>query len=129
MCLCIQAPLLIGCDIPSMSDDTLRILTNSEVIAVNQDPKGVSGHRVMQDGDREVWAGPLDDGSVAVVLFNKGDSSVSITAQWKDIFLQPNQSATVKDLWAHKDMGSMTGSVTATVASHGVVMYRITPTK
>ena len=124
-----QAPLLIGCDVVNMSDDTLRILTNSEVIAVNQDPKGVSGHRVMQDGHREVWAGPLYNGSIAVVLFNTGDTSTSITAEWKDIFLQQNQSATVRDLWAHKDMGSMSGSVTATVASHGVVMYRITPTK
>ena len=110
-----------------MDNDTFRILTNKEVIAVNQDPLGMSGRRVVQDGAGEVWAGPLSDKSVAVVLLNTGNSTITITANWKDLSLDEDQSAMVRDLWAHKDLGTFKGSVHASVPSHAVVMYRITP--
>jgi len=74
----------------------------------------------------EVWAGPLSDGSVAAILLNTGSSSASITAEWSDIGI-PAGAATVRDLWQHKDMGSFTGSYSAEVASHGVVMVTVTP--
>lgn len=122
-----KAPLLVGCDIRSMSNETFRILTNSEVIAVNQDPLGIQGTKVKSDGIRDIWAGPLADGSFAVILLNRGFTTTSITASWSDIGLPPLQKATVRDLWAHKDIGTMSGSVTASVESHGVAMYRITP--
>ena len=80
-----KAPLLIGCDIRSISDDALRILTNDEVIAVNQDKLGVQGNKTKVMGTSEIWAGPLSDGSKAVILLNRGDSTVDITAQWSDI--------------------------------------------
>lgn len=123
----IKAPLLVGCDVRNMSNETFRILTNSEVIAVNQDPLGIQGTKVSSDGIRDVWAGPLADGSFAVILLNRGFTTTSITASWSDIGLPPSQKATVRDLWAHKDIGTMSGSVTASVESHGVAMYRITP--
>ena len=123
----IKAPLLIGCDVRNLSNDTFRILTNSEVIAVNQDPLGIQGTKVKSDGIRDVWAGPLTDGSFAVILLNRGYTPTSIKAYWSDIGLASSQKATVRDLWAHKDIGTMSGSVTALVESHGVAMYRITP--
>ena len=128
-----QAPLLIGCDLSKMSDDTLRILSNKEVIAVNQDPLGTSGHLVAQNLETKVWAGPLSNGDVAMVLFNLGNSSATITADWKHIsllpnHLMPNQTVTVRDLWKHENLEDKAkGSVSATVPSHGVVMYRLTP--
>jgi len=122
-----KAPLLIGCDVRSMSPDTIRILTNHEVIAVNQDKLGVQGNKTKTDGDSEIWSGPLSGGAYAVLLLNRGDNSVDITAQWSDFGLDPSQTADVRDLWQTKDLGVKTGSVSATVPSHGVVMYKITP--
>ncbi len=125
-----KSPLLIGCDIRNMSKDTLDILTNSEVIAVNQDPLGIQGKKVMVNGTSEVWAGKLQPiapskSSFAVILFNRGLSSVTITGEWSAIGLDASLSCDVKDLWTHKDMGKMSGSVSAIVPSHGVVMYRL----
>ena len=110
-----------------MSADTLRILSNKEVIDINQDKLGVAGHRVAQKSDTEVWAGPLKDGGAAVVLFNVGPSPATITADWSDVFLHPNQTVAVRDLWKHEDLGKAVNSVSATVPSHGVVMLRLTP--
>lgn len=122
-----KAPLLIGCDLTKVDSESLRILMNTEVIAVNQDKLGVQGNKTKTDGDLEVWSGPLYGGAVAVVLLNRGASAANITAEWSDISLDSNREATVRDLWQMKDIGSMKGSVTAMVGSHGVVMYKITP--
>lgn len=124
-----KAPLLIGCDVRNMSNDTFRILTNSEVIAVNQDPLGVQGTKVKSDGTQDVWAGPLADGSFAVLLLNRGFYDTNITADWQDFGLDPSQEAAVRDLWAHQDLGVMKGSITTSVESHAVAMYCITPVK
>lgn len=124
-----KAPLLIGCDVRNMSNDTFRILTNSEVIAVNQDPLGVQGTKVKSDGTQDVWAGPLADGSFAVLLLNRGFYNTNITADWQDFGLDPSQEASVRDLWAHQDLGVMKGSITTSVESHAAAMYRITPVK
>ena len=124
-----KSPLLIGCDVRNMSQDTLRILTNHELIGINQDQLGVQGQKVKANGTSEVWAGKLhaDSGSeYAVILLNRGPGSVSITGQWSDIGLGSGQSCDVRDLWQQKDLGVMSGSVTATVVSHGVVVYRLT---
>ena len=122
-----KAPLLIGCDVRNMSDDTVRILTNSEVIAVNQDKMGIQGNKVTTDGTRDVWAAALSDGSFAVLLLNRGNDMTTITANWKDFGLDPSKEASVRDLWAHKDLPMAKGSVTTDVDKHGVAMFRITP--
>lgn len=126
-----KSPLLVGCDIRSMSNDTYRILTNTEVIAVNQDPLGVQGEKVFVDGTSEVWAGPLEPRSpakmsFAVILFNRDFVEAKITAKWSDIGLQDeNMSCDVRDLWAGADLGKMSGSITEMVQSHAVFMYRL----
>lgn len=125
-----KAPLLIGTNIgKGMSADTLRILTNADAISVNQDPLGVQGSKRTPAGDTEVWAGTLSSPttSYAVILLNRGSSTANITAQWTDIGLKANQEASVYDIWKHQEIGSMTGSVNASVPSHGVAFYRITP--
>lgn len=124
----IKAPLLIGCDVRNMSNDTFRILTNSEVIAINQDALGIQGKKVKSDGIRDVWASPLADGSFAVLLLNRGNATTNITASWNDFGLDPSREANVRDLWAHKDLDTAKGNVTTSVVKHGVAMYRITPT-
>ena len=123
-----KAPLLIGCDVTNMNNDTLRILKNTEVIAVNQDKMGVQGNKKKSENDLEVWAGPLDGGCYAVVLLNRSGATANVTASWSDFGMDPNKSANVRDLWQMKDLGTMKGSVTASVPSHGVAMYKITPT-
>jgi alpha-galactosidase len=123
------APIILGNDIRSMSDETLGILTNEEVIAVNQDPAGVQGSRVVDNGDREVWMKPLctlDGPEKAVVLLNRGGGSADISVSFGDIGI--SGSATVRDLWAHEDLGEHTGSFSAQVQSHGVVMLKIVAT-
>jgi len=119
----LAAPLLAGNDLSKMTPETLGILTNKEVIAVDQDAKGEQGRRVAQEGPLEVWAKKLADGSVAVGLFNRGESANPVTVSFKDIGVQA--SATVHDLWKHKDLGSFNGSYTEEVPRHGVVLIRV----
>ncbi|KAK1327079.1 Alpha-galactosidase [Acorus calamus] len=122
-----KAPLLIGCDIRSMSNETLRLLKNSEVIAVNQDPLGVQGKKVKKSGDLEVWAGPLRNDRVAMVLWNRGSTRASITANWSDIGLGSSTIVDARDLWAHSTISLIKGQLTAYVESHSCKMYVLTP--
>ncbi|HLX74297.1 MAG TPA: glycoside hydrolase family 27 protein [Terriglobales bacterium] len=119
----LAAPLLAGNDLSKMSAADLAILTNKEVIAVDQDAKGAQGRRVAQEGPLEVWAKPLADGSYAVGLFNGSESAAPITLELKDIGM--SSSAQIRDLWAHRDLGSFSGSYTVTVAKHGAAMLKV----
>ncbi len=121
----LAAPLLAGNDLSKMDDTTKSILMNKEVIAVDQDALGVQGDRVHATGPFEVWMKPLQDGSKAVALFNRSDTPYPITVQMKDVgFDGPLQA---RDLWLHKDLGTLNGSYTAVVPRHGVVMLRLKP--
>jgi alpha-galactosidase len=121
------APLVAGNDLRSMTPETKEILTNREVIAIDQDPLGRQGRRVRRDGELEVYARELADGGRAVILFNRGTTEKQITARWEDIGYPKTTSATVRDLWQHKNLGKLTGEFSAMVASHGVVMVTIKP--
>jgi len=123
----IKSPLLIGADITKLTNDSFTILTNREIIAISQDTLGVQGHMVRDNNGAQVWAVPLSDGSVGVILFNRQSSNVTITAQWSDIGISTGSMATVRDLWAHSDKGSYTSSYSATVKSHATISLRITP--
>ena len=119
----LAAPLLIGCDMTQLDDFTLGLLTNDEVIEVNQDPLGRQAERISQDGDLEVWAKDMEDGSKAVGLFNRSEAPAKVTAKLADLKLKGSHS--VRDLWRQKDLGRCTGEFTATVPSHGVMLVRI----
>jgi len=123
----LAAPLMAGNDLKSMSPEIKEILTNKEVIAVDQDPLGMQGRRVRKNGDSEVWAKQMKDGSRAVVLLNRGDSNFEISVYWEDLGYPAHLSAAVRDLWAKKDLGKSTATFTAKVPSHAVVMVRVTP--
>ena len=116
----LAAPLLAGNDLRSMTPETKQMLTNPEVLAVDQDAKGVQGHRVWDEGPLEIWIKPLANGSHAVGLFNRGESSLKITLDFK--MLGGTSSLTLRDLWEHKDLGEVEGSYTADVPRHGVVL-------
>jgi alpha-galactosidase len=123
----LAAPLIAGNDLRTMTPEVHDILTNKEVIAVDQDRMGREGRRVAKDGDYEVWAKQMQDGGRAVVLLNRGSSSHDISVSWEDVGYPSHLGATVRDLWAHKDLGKFTGKFSAPVESHGVVMVTIRP--
>jgi alpha-galactosidase len=119
----LAAPLLAGNDLTKMTRETLEILTNPEVIAVDQDPLGVEGHRVWQEGPLEVWMKPLADGSKAVGLFNRSGSGLPISVRFAAIGV--GHSAQVRDLWARKDLGTIAEKYTAEVPRHGAVLINV----
>ena len=122
----LAAPLIAGNDIAKMSPATKAILTNADVIAVDQDPLGKQATVVATSGSNQVWAKKLSGtNAYAVALFNRSGSAASMTVQWSQVGL-PAGSATVRDLYAQKDLGPSTDSYTATsVPSHGIVMLKI----
>lgn len=121
----LAAPLIAGNDLTEMTPATLAILTNPDVIAVDQDPLGVEGHRVWEEGPLEIWMKPLADGSKAVGMFNREQSTIKITVKFSQIGI--SGSATVRDLWAQKDMGIFKDSYSTRVQHHGVVMIKVKP--
>jgi len=123
----LAAPLIAGNDLRNMTPEIRDILTNKEVIAVDQDPLGREGRRVWKDGDLEIWSKPMQDGSRALVLLNRGESSREITVSWEQIGYPAHLDAAVRDLWAHKELGKFTGKFSAPVESHGVVTVRVSP--
>jgi len=123
----LAAPLMAGNDLRDMKPEIHDILTNKEVITVNQDALGRQGRRVWKDGDLEVWSKPLAGGARAVILFNRGTTEQEITARWGDLYYPDDLSASVRDLWEKKDLGKMSGKFSAKVASHGVVMVTVKP--
>jgi alpha-galactosidase len=123
----LAAPLLAGNDLRSMTPEIRDILTNKEVIAVDQDALGSEGRRVTKNGDLEVWVKQLKDGSRVVVLFNRGSSLQDIGVSWEELGYPDHFSAAVRDLWQHKDLGKFTGRFSAPVESHGVVMVTVRP--
>ncbi len=120
----LNAPLIAGQDVRSTNQATRDILLNQDVIAVDQDWGGSQGRRVRDDGDREVWAKPMSDGSVAVALFNRTGAAATISASAAEAGLGGSTSYALKDLWT-KATSTSTGTISAAVPSHGVVFYRV----
>jgi alpha-galactosidase len=123
----LAAPLMAGNDLRTMNAATRDILTNKEVIAVDQDPLGRQGSKVRDDGDLEVWSRRLADGGRAVILFNRKMKPAEVAVSWPEIGYTSTMSAQVRDLWLHQDLGSFKGGYKSSVPGHGVVMVRITP--
>jgi alpha-galactosidase len=119
----LAAPLIAGNDLTAMTPQTLAILTNPEVIAVDQDPAGVQGHRIMEQGAITVMMKPLKDGSKAVAFFNREQGVVTAAVRFSDIDLPDDVS--VRDLWKRKDLGKFHRGFSVDVAEHEVVLVRI----
>ena len=120
----IAAPLIFSGDITRLDEFTLGLLCNDEVIEVDQDPLGKPARRLVRRGTSEVWARPLEDGALAVGLFNRGESEAEVTALWSDLGISgPHR---VRDLWRQKDLGTLSDRFSARAGRHGVVLVRIT---
>jgi alpha-galactosidase len=121
----LSAPLMAGNDIRSMTPDTRDILTNREVIAVDQDPTE-QGRRLRKTGDLEIWVKRMAGNARAVVLFNRGGAQAQIALSWQELGLPFDAELAVRDLWAKKDLGKVKGTFVAAVPSHDVVMVKLT---
>jgi alpha-galactosidase len=119
----LASPLLIGCDMTQLDEFTLNLLTNDEVIEVNQDPLGRQAGRVAKDGDLEVWAKQMEDGSYAVGLFNRGEDTADLKLNWEALHLKGRHR--VRDLWRQQDLGKFNDGFTASIPRHGAVLVRV----
>jgi alpha-galactosidase len=123
---CLMAsPLFFSGDMARLDEFTLNVLCNAEVIAIDQDPLGKQARIVRQSEDELVLAKPLENGSLAVGLFNLADGTRTMSASWTQLGLSGKQ--TVRDLWRQKDLGPSEGKLTAEVNRHGVMMVRLRP--
>ncbi len=121
----VAAPFIFSGDITRLDEFTLSLLTNDEIIEVDQDPLGMPGYRVSKTGDSEVWMRKLEDGSLAVGLFNRSEKRSEVTALWNDLGISGKQK--VRDLWRQKEIGKFNNKLTREVPARGVVMVKIRP--
>ena len=117
----LSAPLMAGNDLRTMSADTRDILTNREVISVDQDPLGRQATRLFEKDGVEVWAKPLQGGGQAFGLFNRNDAAATAAFTWAQAGISSKPSA-VRDLWEHRDIAPADDGFSAPVPAHGVVM-------
>ena len=124
----IAAPLIAGNDVRHMADPVRQILTNREVIAVDQDPLGREGTRVVAEAGREVWTRPLADDGWAVCVINPQKVAATLDLRWAaELPAIGDKVYAVRDVWAHADRGDTSAPFHAEVASHGVALFRLTP--
>jgi alpha-galactosidase len=120
----LAAPLLAGNDLRSMTPEILAILTNKEVIAVDQDKLGKQGQRVWQAGEQEIWTRQLSGGAIAVALFNRANSEAKVTLRPADLKLNGLRKA--RDLWSHQAVTwPSDGEYSVVIPSHGVMMLKL----
>jgi alpha-galactosidase len=120
----VASPLLIGCDMTKFDPFTIAILTNDELIDINQDPLGHAAGRVAKTPEGcEVWSRELSDGTHAVALLNPLPFEHEVTVKWSDIGVTGKQP--VRDLWLHQDVGSFDDAYTVTVPMHGTVVIKV----
>lgn len=120
--LCMMsAPLILSCDLENLDNFTLGLLKNAEVIEVNQDALGKAATQA--PGNPSIWIKPMEDGSSVIALFNLTKSSQTITADLKALGLSGTQR--VRDLWRQQDQRDASGSLSAVVEPHGVMLYRL----
>ena len=119
-----SAPLLLGNDLTDMDAFTLNLLENDEVLAVSQDSLGKQGVRVASGDGFLVYEKHLEDGSIAVGLFNTGDNGpVNVTAKWSDLGIEGKRN--IRDLWRQKDLGQFADSFSLSVAPHSAELVKI----
>jgi len=119
----LAAPLLAGNDLTKMTPETVALLTNRNVIAIDQDSAGIPGDRVSAEGPTEIWARPLADGSKAIGLFNRHPQPMEMRVSFRQLgFSGPVQ---VRDVWGGKDLGTVQDEYQGRVPGHGVILLRV----
>ena len=122
-------PLLLGNDLTCMSEETIEIITNKDIIALNQSSFVYQARRFVDYGELEVWAKPLISlmsGEIAVALLNRSESNATITFNLESIGLDASKSYTIKDLWTKEPfLPSIQKEISREVAGHGIVVLKI----
>ncbi|MFI1770899.1 glycoside hydrolase family 27 protein [Thalassobellus citreus] len=131
----LASPLIMGNDLRSATKETIKTLTNKEVIAVNQDKLGIQGLRFTNENNIETWVKPLDNGKWAMVFINMKDVSVTIDFDWKKHEIgdnlnnrnldTKNKIFTIRDLYNHKNIGDTSTNLKAEIGSHDVLMITL----
>jgi len=119
----LAAPLLAGNDLRQMTSETLAILTNADVIAIDQDKLGKQGTRAWKSGEQEIWTRQLAGGDTAVAFFNRAKDEAKIGVKWADIGVTSTRR--VRDLWLHQNVDAKAPEYSVSVPGHGVVMLRV----
>jgi alpha-galactosidase len=132
----LAAPLISGNDLANMSPDTLGILANKAVVAVDQDPLGVEGFADATNGTVEIWFKPLANGDWAMCAFNRGTQPQNISFDWKNEQVADPLSKrdahfdtttySLKNLWTQQDAGDTTQPLNTDIPGHDVLMLRLT---
>ncbi len=135
----LASPLMLGNDVRKTSKQTLEILTNKEIIDINQDKLGIQAFRYAKQGDLEIWAKPLQDGSWALCFLNSGENQYNLNFEWKKHILKDavfnkeiafaNTICTVRNLYDKKDIGTTKKNMQATIGSHDVLLVKVKPLK
>lgn len=120
----VAAPLIVGSDVKSLSASSIAMLTNREVLAVDQDRLGIQGTAIATSGTTQVWTKPLSNGDWAVALLNRGTGPQTISTTAAKVGLPHSESYALRDLWKHTTTETA-GTISATVASHGAVLLRV----
>jgi alpha-galactosidase len=115
--------MMLGDEVRIMTRETLGILINEELIEINQDALGRQGKRVSQNGQTEVWARPLADGSTAVAFFNRGDQSAPVAVSWEQLGIEGRRLA--RDLWWHRDLGNANGRYVVFLTGHTSLLLKL----
>ena len=125
-----SSPLMAGNDLRKMGKETLEILTNKEVLSIDQDKLGISATRWMKFGDLEIWFKPLEGGAYAFCFINRGPQTLNFEQDLKTTIKKftVDGSFAIRDLWKHQDAGSSKDNVKGTLAPHDVLMIKLTPT-
>jgi alpha-galactosidase len=119
----LASPLLIGCDMTQLDDFTLSLLTNDEVLEINQDVLGKQATRISQNGSQEIWMKDLQDGSKAIGIFNRGMFQSAITLSWNELGI--NENYIIRDVWTQTDIGKTSVNFTVNIPAHGVKLIRV----
>jgi alpha-galactosidase len=119
----LAAPLMIGCDLRSLDAASFEILSNPEMIVLDQDPLGKQGSRVCRLGRGEVWVKTLANGDLGVGAFNRDDVTKVVNIPWSDLEIEGKWHA--RDLWQHADLGVCEDLFSIELESHACCMLRL----
>ncbi|MBN1902485.1 NPCBM/NEW2 domain-containing protein [Candidatus Sumerlaeota bacterium] len=127
----LSSPLLLGCDLTQLDNFTLNLITNDEVLAINQDKLGKQAQCLINENDIQVWVKNLADGSKAVGIFDAADrdilldDGIEFKLRWEDIKLTGKQN--VRDVWKQHELGEWRDAITVKIPEHGVKLLKVTP--
>jgi alpha-galactosidase len=125
----LASPLMMGNDLRIMTDDILKVLTDKDVIALDQDPLGKQGYRVIDEEGKEVWVKELSNGDWAVCMLNDSTADAQMSLNWSDLPVLTGKTYKVRNLWEKKDLGTTKDNFSGNVVSHDVALFRLSPTE